>query len=165
MIAALGLWIGSRLLLSASAVASLVVGIVWSVDFGSRLLSGEHLLGVTAYMWDSQYPLFTRSLSLYHLAWPVLMLACLSRIGYDRRGWTVQAAIAVPLVVAGRFAGGAAENINYAFSDPLWQLELGPPAVHLATIAAATAFVVYGASHRMLALRFGRSPTRRMDRQ
>jgi len=155
IVASVGLWLGNRLLLSASAVASLVIGLLWTLDFGSRLLSGEHLLGVTAYMWDPQYPLFTRTLSLYHLAWPLLMLACMERIGYDRRGWTLQGALAVPLVVAGRFAGGAGENINYAFADPVWRMELGPAPVHLATIATATAFVVYGASHRLLVSRYG----------
>lgn len=154
LVAAAGLWLGNRPLLSASAVASLVVGVVWGLDFGARVVSGEHLLGVTAYMWDPRYPLFTRALSLYHLAWPVLMLLCMARLGYDRRGWRIQAALAAPLVVAGRFAGTAEENINYAFIDPLWGIQLGPAPVHLATIAAATIFVVYGASHRVLAARF-----------
>ena len=154
IVAAVGLWLGHRVLLSASAVASLVIGLVWSVDFGSRLATGEHLLGVTSYMWDPQYPLFTRTLSLYHVVWPLLMLVAMARLGYDARGWRLQSAFAVPLVVAGRFAGTAAENINYAFADPLWGRQLGPPAVHLATIAAATVFLVYGGSHRLLSARF-----------
>lgn len=154
IVTAIGLWRGDRLLLSAASVGALFVGFVWTVDFGARLLSGEHLLGVTAYMWDPQYPLFTRLLSLYHVAWPLLMLHLMARLRYDRRGWAVQGALAVPLVVAGRFAGDAATNINYAWSDPLWGLQLGPPGIHLATVAAATVFVVFGLSHRLLAATF-----------
>jgi len=157
LITAVGLWRGDRLLLSAAAVGALFIGFVWTVDFAARLLSGAHLLGVTAYMWDPQYPLFTRLLSLYHVVWPLLLLALLARLGYDRRGWALQAAIAVPLVVAGRFAGDAVANINYAFTDPLWGRELGPPVVHLATVAAGTVFVVFGLSHRILAACFAAS--------
>jgi len=150
LIAALGIWLGHRLLLSASGVASIFIGVVWIIDFSGKLLTGHAPLGVTAYMWDPQYPLFTRMLSLYHAIWPLLMLYLLGRIGYDRRGWRLQGAIALPLIVAGRFAGGPAENINFAWTDPVWGMQLGPTPIHLATIAAATLFVLYGASHRIL---------------
>jgi len=159
ILAAVGLWTANRVLLSASAVASLVVGGIWSVDYASRLLSGSHLLGVTSYMWDPQYPWFARMLSFYHVVWPLLMLACVARLGYDRRGWSLQAALAVALVFAGRFAGGAAENINFAWADPVWSRQLGPPAVHLLTIAAAASFGIFGASHAVLAARFERAAT------
>jgi hypothetical protein len=155
--AAAGLWLGHRLLLSASAVASLFVGLIWSIDFGSRVATGEHLLGVTAYMWDPQFPLFTRALSLYHVGWPLLMLFCMAKIGYDRRGWVLQAAIATPLVAVGRLAGDATENINYAFTDPLWGRQLGPVPVHLLTVIAATAFAIYGGSHALLTARYALS--------
>jgi hypothetical protein len=156
VLTALGLWLGHRLLLSAAAVGALFVGFVWVLDSGGRLLLGEHPLGVTAYMWDPQFPLFTRLLSLYHVGWPLLLLALLAKIGYDRRGWALQGALALPLVVAGRFLGTPEENINYAFTDPIWGVQLGPPAVHLATIAAATIALVFGLSHRLLvALRGG----------
>jgi len=150
ILGALGVWTGNRELLSASAIASLLIGAVWTLDFGARAIAGVRLLGVTDYMWEERYPLFTRGLSFYHLAWPIAMLACLARVGYSRRGWSLQAAIAVPLIVAGRFAGGPAENINFAWSDPVWGVELGPPAVHLLTIAAATLCGIYGAAHLLL---------------
>lgn len=158
IVTAIGLWRGNRLLLSAASVGALFVGFVWTLDFGSRLLSGEHLLGVTAYMWDPHYPLFTRLLSLYHVGWPLLLLALMARLGYDRRGWAVQGALSLPFVVAGRFAGDAATNINYAWRDPLWDLQLGPPAIHVATIAAATIAVVFGLSHRLLTAAFANEP-------
>lgn len=155
VVGAIGLWRGSRLWLSTGGVASIAIGAVWAVDFFGRLALGEHPLGVTGYMWDPQYPLFTRALSLYHVAWPALTVVCLRRIGYDPRAWRVQALVAVPIIVAGRFAAGPVENINYAWTDPLWGVELGAPAVHLATIAAATVFGLYGLSHRALDLLAG----------
>ena len=150
VVGSLGLWKGSRLWLSVGGVASIAIGSVWAIDFFGRLLLGAPLLGVTDYMWDPQYPLFTRVLSLYHVAWPALTLACLRRIGYDPRAWRVQATIGIPLIVAGRFLAGPVENINYAWTDPVWGVQLGPTAIHLATIAAATVFVLYGISHHAL---------------
>jgi len=159
VVAAVGVWLGHRDLLSASAIASLFIGGVWTVDFGARALLGVRLLGVTDYMWEARYPLFTRALSLYHVVWPLVMLACLARIGYSRRGWSLQAAIAVPFLVAGRFAGDAADNINFAWTDPLWGLQLGPPPVHLLTIGAATIFGIYGVSHLLLDRLYGERAT------
>ena len=52
-----------------------------------RLLTGRHLIGGTDYMWDPQWPLFTRLL-LAATTWRCRSCSCfaLRRIGYDRRG-------------------------------------------------------------------------------
>lgn len=147
IVTAVGLWFGSRLLLSSQAVAAIFIGGVWTLDFGARLATGNHLLGVTAYMWDPQYPLATRLMSLYHVVWPLLLLFCLARLGYDRRGWPLQSAIAASLIVLCRLATPPADNINYAFIDPLFGRQLGPPAVHVACIVAAVTLVIYGSTH------------------
>jgi hypothetical protein len=86
ILAGVGIWTRSRLLLSSQAVASLLVGLAWTADVAFRLLSGRYLIGATAYMWDGQWPLFTRLLSLYHVALPVVLVLALRRIGYDARG-------------------------------------------------------------------------------
>jgi hypothetical protein len=44
----LGIWRGSALLLSSQAVGAMAICAAWWVDAGARLLSGRHLLGVTA---------------------------------------------------------------------------------------------------------------------
>jgi hypothetical protein len=160
IVTAIGLWLGSRLLLSSQAVAAIFIGGVWTLDFGARLATGSHLLGVTAYMWDPQYPLATRLMSLYHVAWPLLLLACLARLGYDRRGWPLQSAIAATLIVLCRLATPPADNINYAFTDPLFGRQLGPPVVHVAIIVAAVTLGIYGSTHWALARRFAASGER-----
>jgi hypothetical protein len=107
------------------------------------------VIGATAYMWDPQYPLPTRLLSLYHLGWPVLLVHCLKHIGYDPRGYALQAAIAATALVASRLAGPVL-NANFAFRDPFFGLSFEPPVLHLAVIYAALVGVIYLVTHRIL---------------
>src|SRR5579872_1805286 len=61
-----GIWTGSSLLISSQAISSLLIDVLWMFDAGGRLISGRHLIGGTEYLFDSQYPLWVRLLSLFH---------------------------------------------------------------------------------------------------
>ncbi len=156
-----GLWLGSPLLLSSQAVSSILADAVWdavwAVDAGSRLFLGRHLFGGTEYLWDASFPLAVRLLSLFHLVWPALLLWSLGRVGYDRRGFGLQIAIAGALLVVSRFAGRA-ENLNFAFRDPIWGLSLEPAPLHLAATLAFLVAVFYLPTHLALSRAFGRRP-------
>jgi len=149
ILVAVGIWTCSRLLLSSQAVGILLVGAVWTLDFASRLLTGSHLIGGTEYMWDPQWPLFTRLLSLYHVILPVLLMVVLRRIGYDRRGYLLQSAIAIVGVIVGRFFGPVA-NINDAFVDPILKKTWGGPVTHIAVVSGALVLVAYPLTHWLL---------------
>src|SRR5256885_4936972 len=149
-----GLWSGSALLLSSQAVSSLVIDLLWDVDVASRLLTGRHLSGGTEYLWDPAFPLAVRLLSLFHVVWPVLLLWSLRRVGYDRRGYWLQVALASCLFVAARFADPRL-NINFAFRDPFFHLSLGPAPVHVAVSILGLAILVYLPVHLVLARIFG----------
>ena len=167
MITAAALIAGNQLWLSSQAVAAPVIGLAWALDAGWRIASGRFLYGATGYMWEPRYPLFTRLLSLYHLGWPLLVLACVARRGYDRRGWALQSAIATSAIVLARLSTPAADNINFAFRDPFEDAQIGPPALHVALVAVALAGVAYGITHAVL-VRFvpvpARVPNRVRDR-
>lgn len=150
IITAVALLLGNQLLLSSQAIASPLIGLVWGLDAGARLFTGSHLFGGTAYMWDPQYPAFTRFLSLYHLFWPVLMLWIVKTRGYDRRGWPLQAFIALCGITAGRLFTEPKNNVNYAFVDPFWGTQIGPPVVHVLVSTAAMALVAYAVVHVVL---------------
>jgi hypothetical protein len=150
VLSAAGIWTCNRLLLSSQAVASLLVGLVWTVDAASRLLSGTHLIGGTEYMWDPRWPLFTRLLSLYHVALPPLLVLSVRRTGYDPRGYWLQSALAIAGVAAGRLFGPAA-NINYAYVEPLFGRTLGGPATHVLAVAGSLVLVAYPLAHVLLA--------------
>jgi hypothetical protein len=151
MLTAGALLAGNRLVLSSQAVAAPVIGLAWAIDASWRVVSGHHLFGGTEYMWDPQYPLFTRLLSLYHLAWPLLVVVLVRRIGYDRRGWALQSAIAGGVLVVCRLFTAPVENINFAFVDPLFGRAFSPAAVHLLIVFGTLCGVAYGLTHFALA--------------
>lgn len=143
---AAGLWAGNALLLSSQAVGILLVSLVWTADLSSRLLTGAHWLGGTEYMWDPKWPIFTRLLSLYHVATPFVLLHALRRLGYDPRAYPLQSSIAIAGVLVGRLFGPD-ENINGAFMDPMFKRAWGPPPVHMAVVAATLVLGVYPLTH------------------
>ena len=145
-----GLWSGSALLLSSQAVSSILADILWSLDAAWRLLLGRHLIGGTEYMWDAQYPLAVRLLSLFHVFLPVIYVWALRRVGYDRRGWLLQSAIALVLLPISRLTDPAT-NINYAFRDPLFHRTWGPAPAHLALMLAGLIAIFYWPTHQVLA--------------
>jgi len=149
LLAAAGIWRCSRLLLSSQAIAILLLGAAWTVDVLSRLASGSHLIGGTEYMWDPRWPLFTRALSLYHVALPLVLVAALRRTGYDPRGYLLQSAIAVAGVSAGRYFGPAA-NINSAFVDPILKRAWGGAVTHVTVVAGFLVLVAYPLTHLLL---------------
>ncbi len=149
LLTCLGLWTGSALLLSSQAVGSLAIDLAWCADLLWRAATGGHLVGGTEYMWDTRWPLWLRLMSLFHAAWPPLLLLSLRRVGYDRRGMPLQGAIAVAAIAVGRLAGPGA-NLNAAWRDPVLQREWGPPAMHVALMAAVTVAVIYWPTHRLL---------------
>jgi hypothetical protein len=145
---ALGLWRGSPLLLSSQALSSLLIDGAWMADLAWRALTGRHLLGGTEYMWDPQYPLWLRALSLFHVFLPIVLVWALRQVGYDRRGFALQAGLALAAIIAARFASPE-ENLNFAWQDP-WGRTWGPAAAHVAVTWVLLVSVVYGLTHGLL---------------
>jgi len=155
----LGIMSGNALLVSSQAVSSLVVDLAWDLDLLWRLLFGRHLIGGTEYMWDARYPLWVRLMSLFHMAWPPLLITVLRRLGYDPRGFALQCGIAAVVLVASRFVLPG-ENLNFAHRDPFFHRAWGPAPVHLALTFAVLVAAVYWPTHRMLRRFLGaRSPS------
>jgi hypothetical protein len=149
ILACVGVWTNSALLISSQAVSSLLVDAAWTLDAASRFIRGRGLFGGAEYLFDARYPFWVRLLTLFHVALPVLLLWAMHRIGYDRRGWTLQCAIALPAFVAARFMSAAA-NINYAFTDPFIHRAWGPAPIHVLISWIFMAVVVYLPTHLLL---------------
>jgi hypothetical protein len=145
----IGILSGSALLVSSQAVSSLVVDLAWDLDLLWQLLLGRPLIGGTEYMWDTRFPLGVRLMSLFHVAWPPLLITLLRRLGYDPRGFSLQCVIAAAVLVASRFILPG-ENLNYAFRDPFFHRAWGPAPVHLALTFAVLVAAVYWPTHRLL---------------
>jgi hypothetical protein len=145
-----GLWFGKPLLLSSQAVAAPGIAVLWMADAGTRVLTGQHLHGGTAYMWNDELPALVRVLSLYHLAWPVLLAWCLRRHGYDRRGFALQCAIAAVATVVGLTLAPAAENLNYVVMAPGATTPAAQPWPRALANLAALVVIVYLPAHLLI---------------
>lgn len=112
----LAIWVESTLLISSQLAGILLIQLVWAVDFGGGLLFGLHPVGGTEYMFDAGKPLWLRGLSLFHLWTLPLLVWLVRRVGYDRRGWRMQTAIAGVLFPLGVFAGTREQNLNWMYA-------------------------------------------------
>ena len=87
-------WFENRLLASMAAVGIVLPQIVlWCGDFAAHFI-GVKFNGMTDYMFDANYSLFLRGLSLFHGWLPFLLLFLVAKLGYDRRAavaWTLVA--------------------------------------------------------------------------
>jgi len=150
---AIGLWTSSRLLISSQAVSVLLGETLWIVDVLWTVGFGHHLIGGTGYMWDREYPLWLRLMSLYHFVLPVLLFWAVARLGYDRRALKLQTGIGAAALVAGRL-WGRKDNINFAFRDPLFHWGWGPAPAHLAVMFGGMILFVYLPTHWLLSSLF-----------
>jgi len=79
------LWLESALLASMLAISVVFFEVVWNIDFFFRVFTGKSLVGLSAYMFDPNIPLFIRGLSGFHIVLPLVLLWMLHRLGYDQR--------------------------------------------------------------------------------
>ena len=125
LITCVALWLESPFLTSTQAVGIVLPQMLWVADFGARLVSGVHLTGMTAYMFDPAIPLFVRGLSSFHGWLPFLLLWLVVRLGYDRRAFAAQTVLGLTVLLVCYFVApappapaghpNAAVNINYVF--------------------------------------------------
>jgi hypothetical protein len=121
----LGLVLDSPVLLSAALVGGVLPVLVWNLVFFSSLLSPNPSDSLVGYMFDPEYPLFLRALSvIYKAALPILVLYAVRRVGFDPRGFALWAAVTTPALFvcyllpktpADRFTPA---NINYVHGIP-----------------------------------------------
>jgi hypothetical protein len=105
------LWLESPLLNSMMAIGVLPFELAWIVDF----LAGARVFGMASYMFDADLPLYLRSLSLYHMALPLVMILLLYRLGYDRRALLAQTLLVWIVLPATYLVTDPADNVNLVF--------------------------------------------------
>jgi hypothetical protein len=149
----IGLFTNNALLISSQAVSSILIDIAWTFDAAARSISGHHLIGGTEYLFDSTTPLWARLLSLFHVVLPFILLWSLARLGYDRRGWKLQSAILLPVLIASRFVTPD-QNLNFAVKDPFLHRSYGPAPTHLFITFLFLVFVVYFPAHALFSRLF-----------
>jgi hypothetical protein len=144
------LWRESRFLASTQAVSVGLLELFWISDFVLRLIADVSLNGISAYMFDPKIPRFIRALSLFHLPLPVLLLWLVERLGYDRRAWLGQSAIACAVLLVCYFLTDRAQNINWVFGPGERPQSRIPSAVYLLLVLAFFPLAVYLPTHLLL---------------
>jgi hypothetical protein len=148
--AAAALWLESSLLFSIVAVATLLPEIAWNVDFFFRLVSGRQLLGLADYMFDARLSLGLRSLSLFHVYLPILVVSGVARLGYDSRALAWQL-LAGTFVCALCFAfTKPEENVNWVYGPGSEPQHLVAPHLYFAGVLLAFPLLVYLPDHLLL---------------
>ena len=109
------LWLESPLLVSMMTLAVALPELAWNIDFFVRLTTGVSLLGLAAYMFDRRIPRFVRSLSLFHVGLPLLLIWLLYRLGYDERAFIAQTVVAIVILPLSYFFSDPRQNINWVY--------------------------------------------------
>jgi hypothetical protein len=147
---AAGLWLESPLLFSWQASGLLIFQTLFTIDLAGALLSGQHLIGGTEYMFDPHISLAIRLLSLFHVAMLPLLVWGILRLGYDRRGWkyqTITAWIVVPI----NYFWRPQFDVNWARGSFFHEQHAVPGLVYLLGYLLIVPTAVYFPTHRFLA--------------
>ena len=145
-------WTGNRMLVSMSAISVLVFHSMWTVIFLLQLFTGLRF-GSMGYMFDSQISIFIRSLSLFHILMPFLIVYLLSRKGYDRRGFFYQTILSFAVFVVSYFVSSTDRNINWVYG-PMSRQEILPQPVYMVLMMVIVPTLVYYPTHRFLKRKF-----------
>ena len=149
------LWLESPLLAGMMAVGVLLPETGWNLSYFAGLLTGKHLSGVAAYMFDQDTPRYLRALSLFHVFLPPLLVWLVWRLGYAPEAAVAQIALAgivLPLTYA---LTDPEENINKVYGPLDKPQTRVPPLVYLALLMLALVLLVYLPTHLLLRAVFG----------
>jgi len=149
------LWLESKILLSAMAVSVVLLEVIWSIDFLTRLVTGKNLIGLSNYMFNQSIALFVRRLSLFHVVLPPLLLWSVYRLGYDSRALLVQTLLAWIVLIVSYLFTNPRDNINWVhgFGDQPHTRMSG--VVYLLLLMLGFPLLVYLPSHVLLKRLFG----------
>ena len=111
----LALWFHSSLLMSMAVVGVMFTELVWCVDYFGELLFGYNLIDLSDYMFDSNYPMALRAISLFHVFVPIIWIWYLAKYGYDRRAFWYMSFLYWLVLAATYLFTDAAANINWVF--------------------------------------------------
>lgn len=87
----------------------------WNFELLFRLFTGKKLAGLTNYMWNTEYPLYLRLLSLFHVILPALLIYMLYKFGYHPDALYFQIPFAWLILFFCYKLTPPSANINWAF--------------------------------------------------
>jgi hypothetical protein len=100
-------------------------------------------------MFDPGLPLYVRLLSLFHVVTPPLLIWAVWRLGYDRRGFTLQTLICWVVVTINHF-WRPEMDVNWARGLFFREQHVMPGWLYLIGYLVVVPAVVYWPTHRVL---------------
>ncbi len=149
----LGLWTEKRVLVSMAGISVLFFHSLWTLMFLARLLFGFHSGGAIAYVFDAGTPLYLRSVTMFHVATPPLILYLLSKKGYDRRAFRYQKFWGATLILI-TYLLSPQRNVNWVHG-PVEPQSFLHPYFYLAVLITVLVLFVYLPTHLLLDKFFG----------
>ncbi|MDT8375471.1 MAG: hypothetical protein RQ867_01905 [Mariprofundaceae bacterium] len=149
------LWLESPLLASMMAIAILIPELIWNIGFFSGLITGEPALGLANYMFDKEKPVYLRTLSLFHIFLPPLLLWLVYRLGYDENALLAQSAVALVVLPVCYHFTSRRENINWVFGPGTTAQQKISPGLFLLLMMIAFPLLIYLPTHLLLLTVFG----------
>jgi hypothetical protein len=145
----LGLWLRSNLLISMASIGFLPHTFLWNICFFGRFIFGRNLLGISNYMFDPGLPLYLRSLSLFHVWLPALLIWLLYKLGYNKKalGWI---SLVTWVLLSITYLTPPEGDVNWIFGLRDAMKATLPPLAYLIALMFTIPIVVYYPMHRIL---------------
>lgn len=156
LVVVFGLWLESRFLVSMMAVGVLIPELAWNIDYFTHLIAGWDVLGVnaTGYMFSEDWSLLVRSMSMFHIFLPVILLYSLMRLGYDPRAFLAQVILCWLVLPATYLFTEPAKNINWVFGITEIPQTWMPEIVYLILLMVLFPLLIFWPTHLMLKIIF-----------
>ena len=149
------LWLESPMLASMTALAVVLLDLLWNADFFVRLFTGVSLTGISGYMFDAKISLAIRAVSLFHIVMPVLFLWTVHRIGYDSRALFAQTLLAWIVLPLSYLLTDPAENVNRVYGFGEKPQKWMPAPLFVVMLMGLFPIVVYLPAHLVFERVFG----------
>lgn len=111
----LALWTNSVLMMSIAAVEMFFFELIWNLDFWMILFFDISKIKLADYMFDSQYPIGLRLLSLFHIFMPIIWISYLYSFGYDANAIYYAIFLFWIILLLTYFFTDPSQNINWIF--------------------------------------------------
>lgn len=144
------LWLESSLLASTMAIGVLLPEVLWNLGYWMQLVTGKRISGLTDYMFDAEQPLYLRALSLFHVILPILLLWLVFELGYDKRAWMAQTALAWVVLPLTYGVTDRKLNVNWVFGPGNEPQQRMPPLLYLGLSMIVFPLVIYLPTHLLL---------------
>lgn len=149
------LWFESALAASVLAAAVLLPELLWNISFFGRLATGRRCTGLADYMFESERPRWLRAVSLFHIPLLLVLLWCVSRLGYRPDAFPLAVLLAWIVLPLSYLLTDPDRNINWVHGFGPERRLWNSPRQHLAMLMTGFPLLVFLPAHGILLLAFG----------